>query len=616
MSESDDERPAAAAWQPALAALTEHLQDTVLVTNAAGRIRAAYGSYASTGGWKLEDVIGASVTKFIHPLDLATALGRLMLNVADPSLSGQHRLEVRALRADGTYRATEAMLANRLADPAIRGIVITVRDIGPRREAELGRAESEERFRVVTDLSGDMIAMVGADGSIRYYSESCERILGYPPGTRIGRPLFDKIVAEDQPRARAAFRELVSQPLASRQMFEVRIHHVDGGVRWVQALAVNLLGHPAVGCVVFSARDITERKESELALADARARLDAALWGAHVGLYAVDLATDRAELSPHFFEITGILRSEWEADPNPWDARIHPRDRRMVAERVKAHLAGEQPIFEAEYRLRTPRGWLWILDRARVMQRDPDGRPRTLCGTVMDVSARKQLERELVETTAREQQRLSQDLHDGLGQELTGIALLMRSAAKRLDGGRQGVGADVETAIDHLNRAIRNARALAHGLHPVRADEGGLAGALESLAANARPGDVGIAVDTRRWGGQALPGDVADHAYRIVQEALANALRHAQASQVTIRLAAEPEAVVVAVRDNGIGLGGVARAAPGLGRRIIAHRAQLIGGSVEWLEPGGGGTEVVLTVPWAAAIAAGAAAEVSSRGRP
>ncbi|MBS0396652.1 MAG: PAS domain S-box protein, partial [Proteobacteria bacterium] len=546
MTDDNTDVPAPA-WARVAEAITAHLQDTVLITDRLGTIRHAFGSYATIGGWRREQVVGHSVARFIHPLDLATALGRLALNAADPAMSGRHRLEVRALRADGSYRTTEAMISNRLGDPAIQGLVLTIRDIGPQREAELGRAASEERFRAVTDLSGDIIALVGAEGTIHYYSDACERVLGYPPGSRLGRSVFDNILADDQPRAAEAFRRLVAGPLATRELIELRMRRTDGELRWIQAQAVNLLLHPAVGAVVFSARDITESKQAELALAGARARLDAALWGAHVGLYSIDLDHDRAEMSPQFFEITGIPESEWRADAHPWNSRIHPRDRRHVQDRYQAHFDGHVPVYEAEYRLRTPRGWIWILDRARVMERDATGRPRALYGTVMDVTARKELERELVETTSREQQRLSQDLHDGLGQELTGIALLMRSAAKRLGPGRDdpagAAAADVESAIEHLNRAIKNARALAHGLHPVRAEEGGLAGALTALAANTRLGAIDVAIDLGDWSEHSLPTDVADHVYRIAQEALGNALRHAQATRITIRLAALADAL-------------------------------------------------------------------------
>jgi PAS domain S-box-containing protein len=352
--------------------------------------------------------------------------------------------------------------------------------------------------------------------------------------------------------------------------------------------------------VVLNGRDITDRKDAELALARARSRLDAALWGARVGLYTVDLRTDRAELSPQFFEITGIDPGQWDGEPQPWASRIHARDRRGVLERRAAHVSGGLDAFEAEYRMRTPRGWMWILDRARVMERDADGRPLTLSGTVIDISARKQLEHELVEIVGREQQRLSHELHDGIGQELAGIALLLRSVVTRQSrDSTAAISADMDLAIELLNSAIASARTLAHGLHPVRSDEGGLVGALGQLATRTTPAHgLHVEFDASKWSDRALPDDVANHVYRIAQESLSNAMRHASASWVQIRLASSNDMLELTVRDDGRGLPQRYVHAPGLGRRIMAYRAQMIGGSVAWQAAPGGGTEVVLQAPW------------------
>lgn len=601
-SEAEADTGARESWRGIFDVLTAHLQDTVIVTDAVGRIREVFGSYASVAGWRREQIVGKSVARFIHPLDLATALGRLIVNAADPALSGRYRLEVRALQADGTYRQVEAMVSNRLSDPELRGLVITIRDIAPRKEAELGQRASEERFQAVTDLSDDMVAIVTADSKVVYQSAAVEHVLGYRPAERIGGSAFDFVHPDDLPAAAAAMQRLATDPAAGgRQSLEVRLQHRDGSWRWIQATGTNLMGHAAVRGIVLNGRDVTKRKEAEIALTKAQARLEAALWGARVGFYIYDVAADRAEMSPQFFEITGIDPARWRTDEHPWDQRIHPRDRRQYFERLAAHLAGKTEYLEAEYRLRTPRGWLWLLDRARVMERDAEGRPVTVAGTAIDISARKQLEREIIDTVGREQQRLSQELHDGLGQELTGIALLLRSIATRArrERGAAGADGDIDIAVDHLNAAIRNARALAHGLHPVRADHGGLTGALAALAANASLGrDLGVDFDAARWSDPAIPDDVANHIYRIAQEALGNAMRHARASRISITLGTTDDTLELLVRDDGRGIGEKALHAPGLGRRIMTYRAQMIGGSVNWVAAPDGGTDVVLQVPW------------------
>jgi signal transduction histidine kinase len=108
-----------------------------------------------------------------------------------------------------------------------------------------------------------------------------------------------------------------------------------------------------------------------------------------------------------------------------------------------------------------------------------------------------------------------------------------------------------------------------------------------------------VSFDAGHWPGLSLPTDLADHVYRVAQEALGNAVRHSGASRIAIRLAARGEMLELAVCDNGRGLGERALHGEGLGRRIMNYRAQAIGGGVEWRQAGSGGTEVLLQVPLA-----------------
>jgi|GEM_PF-2348841 len=494
----------------------------------------------------------------------------------------------------------------RAADGSVEAILGVGEDITAQVLAELALRDNEERFHAISTHANDLIVIVNRGGVISFTSASLETVLGRRPNDRVGGSIFDHLHPEDLPRAQLAFLRLVDDPSATTPGgIELRKQRADGSWRWLQFTATNLLEHPQVRGIVFIGRDVTERKEAELALTQVQARLDAALWGARVAVYSTDLTCNRTNVSPQFFEISGIDPATCDPEQHPWMRHIHERDRGAVLERTAAHLAGKTDAVESEYRLRTPSGWMWVLDRARVMARDAEGRPRTLAGTVIDISARKDLEREMVEISSREQQRLSQDLHDGLGQELTGIPLFLSSIATRLKRFPSAACADdIDLVLSHLNNSIRNTRALAHGLHPAGADEGGLVGALTALADNmSLPGKVRVEFDASNWQPRRLPEDVASQIYRIGQEALGNAMRHAGGSCVLIRLAASSAALELVVRDNGRGLTDNARHAPGLGRKIMNSRAQMIGASIEWRTAAGGGTEVILQVPLPAASA-------------
>jgi len=582
-------------------ALTAHTQDTIGIVDRRGRIREIYGSFAAIGGWTREQVIGRSVARFIHPLDAALALGRFALNVADPDRGGRYSLEVRAALADGGWRRVEVLVANRLADPAIRGLVITVRDVEGRRAAESRLTASEDRFRAMADLARDLITVVGADGTISYQSASVEPMLGYTIAERMGRSAFDTIHPDDVAAATAAFRRMLADPGATQlHELELRARRRDGSWCWLHVVGVNLLEHDAVRGIVINSRDVTARKQAEAALAASQARLDAALWGARAGFWSFDVTRDAATMSPQFFEITGIDPAEWHAERHPWQRRIHPQDRSQVSAAYAAHAAGHTDTVEVEYRMLTPAGWLWVGDRGRVVERDGAGHPQLIAGTTSDISARKQLEQAIVDTANREQQRMSQELHDGLGQELTGIALLLKSIATRLRRTPAGsdVTADIELAVDYVSNTIRDARALARGLHPVRADHGGIIAALGALAAKSSVTDeLAVELDGGGWPGLDLGDDAGAHVYRIAQEAITNAIRHGGATRVRMSLTAGRETFTFRVHDNGAGITAAARQAPGLGLRTMTYRSQMIGGTLRVSAAAGGGTEVVLTAP-------------------
>src|SRR3569832_246672 len=171
-----------------------------------------------------------------------------------------------------------------------------------------------------------------------------------------------------------------------------------------------------------------------------------------------------------------------------------------------------------------------------------------------DVTERKRLEREIIEISNREQQRIGSDLHDGLGQDLTGIALMLRGVSAQLRKEGSAARVDVEEVIGLVNNAIESTRSLARGLSPVSGERGGLAAALQTLAARASE-RYGVHVDfiANLAEPLRLSETSATHVYRIVQEALTNVIRHSRASDVTISLETSGGELHLRVDDNGRG---------------------------------------------------------------
>jgi two-component system, NarL family, sensor histidine kinase UhpB len=218
--------------------------------------------------------------------------------------------------------------------------------------------------------------------------------------------------------------------------------------------------------------------------------------------------------------------------------------------------------------------------------------------TVREVTAQKALEQEILEISNREQRRLGNDLHDGLGQELTGLSLLLKGLEVQLSREADQYSSQIVKISDLLARAIQSTRSLARGLAPVNLERGGLTEALKHLAA--RCTDMYSLQCTFTIGEQKLPDleeGAATHLYRIAQEATTNAARYARATTINIDLRAVGRKLQLSVADNGIGLSaGLAQGRPGMGLKIMEYRARMLGGTVSFDEPGKG-TRIVLTAP-------------------
>jgi PAS domain S-box-containing protein len=204
------------------------------------------------------------------------------------------------------------------------------------------------------------------------------------------------------------------------------------------------------------------------------------------------------------------------------------------------------------------------------------------------------LEREITEIANREQRRIGSDLHDGLGQELTGIALLLTGLAGRLQKERHAAAADAGEIAGLVNCAIESTRALARGLSPVSIERGGLPFAMRALAARASDMyGARVRFHSRIWPQLTLEASACTHLYRIAQEAVTNAVRHGHASGVLIDLHVRDERVTLSVTDNGRGFIPGAASSSGMGLRIMQYRAGTLGGSVSFEPQAGGGVRMV-----------------------
>jgi signal transduction histidine kinase len=210
---------------------------------------------------------------------------------------------------------------------------------------------------------------------------------------------------------------------------------------------------------------------------------------------------------------------------------------------------------------------------------------------------RLRLEREVLETTERERQRIGQDLHDSLGQQLTAASLAINGLITTLESAAPALAPQAENLAWQLRKSIAEVRVLSHGLAPVPLEDDGLMHALHELAeATSRSTGVRCAFECPQPV-RVPDSTLAGHLYRIAQEAVNNALKHAAPREIRIGLERHAERLVLEVDDDGEGLANTPVPGDGIGHRVMRHRALLIGGTFEIGSSPAGGTRMACNIP-------------------
>jgi PAS domain S-box-containing protein len=358
---------------------------------------------------------------------------------------------------------------------------------------------------------------------------------------------------------------------------EMALKTMNGATRWVHLANQPVLSADGnVTRFIGVVHDITDRKTSEEVLRSQALAIEVM----HEGVVLSDSGGIIRMTNPAFDRMFRILSGSFigkHLDRLPCDP---PLDRRIAESADQAGARSGSPLV-SELTVRGAReGENTLFVEAAITSLVLRGE-RFWLTMLQDATARRQLEREVLEASNREQQRIGNDLHDGLGQELTGIALLLRGLENRAEREAPALSGAIEEVALLVNDAIFTTRALARGLSPVTFDRGGLSLALEELS---RRLSAMFHIDVRCEADDTLDGSLesvnALHLYRIAQEAVTNAAQHGAAHQVKIALRCDGERGLLRVEDNGTGFNPAVHHSKGLGLRIMHYRAQMMAGSL------------------------------------
>lgn len=215
----------------------------------------------------------------------------------------------------------------------------------------------------------------------------------------------------------------------------------------------------------------------------------------------------------------------------------------------------------------------------------------------INITERRLLEKEIVETSETQRRRIGRDLHDSLGQNLTGMGYLFQGLAGKLGKQSESDARVVRQIGELINKSVAQVRALARGLDPVGLHEDGITAGLRELVANVQS-YFGVPCELHCDGPVHVGGDSrATQLYHIAREAVNNAAKHADASKIDVYLEDGGDEVVLKVIDNGKGIPADARKADGMGLGVMTHRAASMGATLTIAAGGEAGTVVTCVLP-------------------
>jgi PAS domain S-box-containing protein len=461
-----------------------------------------------------------------------------------------------------------------------------------RRQAAGALADQAERLRAIFDHAVEGIITIDHRGLIEAVNPAAEKIFGYAAAELVGR----NVSLLMPPPHREAHDGYLANYLATGQARiigigrEVSGLRKDGSVFPLDLSVSELKLHDRTLFTGFI-RDITARKESEKAMQHYAALVESSD-DAIVGKTLDGYITSWNQGAEHIF---GYSRAEMIGKHI---SLIIPDDRKGEGPAILDKVRRGQSVDHYETVRRRKDGRLIDVSVTVSPIRDAAGNVIGASKLAREITGRKQLEREIIEVSDREQRRIGHDLHDGLCQHLAGIEMMSQVLEKKLTPKFK----DGAARAGHIARLVRDAiiqtRALARGLSPVTLESEGLASALhEHALATERIFGVHCRCD---YDSQVPVPDhaMATHLFRLAQEAVSNAVKHGKATEISIHLKADPGWIYLGVSDNGTGFAPekITRSG-GMGLRIMKFRAGMIGGTLTIERNAQGGVLVMCSAP-------------------
>jgi PAS domain S-box-containing protein len=557
-----------------------------------------------TMGWTLEEILGQDLDVFAELYPDPEYRQEVMKFVLDAKSGfADFRTRVRDGRVIDTSWASV-----RLSDGTTIGIG---RDITERKRAEQALRESEEQHRSVVQTASDAVISVDKNGQIIFANQATTQVFGYTPAELIGMPLtilMPEFMRGSHTKGFGRYVKTGERTIDWRRMEFVGLR--KNGNQFPVEISFGEFAHNGQQTFTGFLRDTTDRKRAEDALRRSEAFLAEGQRLAHTGSWAYNPSGFFEHWSQELFRIFGFDPAKGAPTLAQYLGAVHTQDREFMAGTIEKMVA--QGIgCDVKKRILRPDGELRYI-RCVGTPVFEKGILKSIVGTAMDVTEQELLTGELERSSRQlralaarlqsireeERSRVAREIHDELGQALTAMKIDLASLLRATPTDKAVEIQRGESILNLLHEAIQSVRRIATELRPVVLDELGLVAAVEwaSEEFQARTG-IHCRLDLPQDDVDIDPG-CATALFRILQETLTNVARHANATEVNVRLAQEGGNLALEVHDNGIGISEEQlSAANSLGILGMRERALLLGGEFTISGAGGKGTTVIARLP-------------------
>lgn len=469
---------------------------------------------------------------------------------------------------------------------------------------ELQKRKRELELDTFFKISPDIMTIAGMDGKFMKVNPAFERFIGYSESEAKDLHPLHYVHEDDRAGVLEKLQQLSSG--SSVSYYENRVITKDGQEKWIAWTATPVFEE---GMIIATHRDITEKKlfEEKLRLINERyeyakrATTNEAIWD-------LDLVNNEITWSEVFTNMFGYSSLKEDATLGFWESKLHPEDKKRVVESFNGFLSQTDTAnWYCEYRFEKLDGsYAYIIDRGYMIF-DDQKRPIRVVGAMEDISDRKKLEEELIQTERLRQMQIAQaavnaqekeradvgkELHDNISQMLTSTKLFLDILRNKTPDEL------LDRSIKNINTIIKEIRNISRSLVPSSIEDLGLIASLNDLLDNIRVTNI---IDVEFYPDTEIEALINANykltLYRIVQEQINNIVKHANASQVLIELYHEENRIELVLTDDGIGFD-LNKIKKGHGLKNMRSRAELLNGNIEIITSPQKGCKLKVHIPY------------------